>query len=88
MADLDTLILKHRPTAETDIDSWASDVAAALDATIRESELAADQYCWRLSIRNRHWLLFYSHLCEAAWLQPLEGVDKEVMTALQAEDYI
>ena len=84
MADFDTLLLTHRPDGEANLDAWAAQTAAELGATVRESEQAADHYCWRLSINGRHWLMFYSYLCEAAWLQPLEGMDEHVVETLQA----
>ena len=87
MADT-TITLNHVPQDEAQIDDWAQRVSDAINATIREQEVAADQYCWRLSINHKHWLLNYSAICDAAWLEPLENVDPTVIDALNREGFL
>ena len=71
----DTLQLSCLPSHDDlhSLQQWAERLAHLLAADIREFELAADQYCWRLSIAEQHWLLFYSALCQSVWLQALES---------------
>lgn len=73
------ITLKSTPP-EADHELWVNELCERIGATIREKEWAADQFCWRLSINQRHWLLFYSEICDAVWLQALE----EPETALEA----
>lgn len=86
--DDDVVVLNSPPGSELQLQSWAEQLATAIGASIRESEVGADQYCWRLSIHNRHWLLFYSALCDAVWIQALEGFDDEVKGLLRQQGYI
>ncbi|MGM0481168.1 MAG: DUF3630 family protein [Pseudomonadota bacterium] len=89
MADTeDTIVLADLPASESACDGWAQQLAARVNGIIREKELGADQFCWRLSIKHRHWLLFYSDLCEAAWLQPLEQADPDVLQSLKSAGYV
>ncbi|MGO1328614.1 MAG: DUF3630 family protein, partial [Idiomarina loihiensis] len=61
------ITLKSTPP-EADHELWVTKLCERIGATIREKEWAADQFCWRLSINQRHWLLFYSEICDAVWL--------------------
>lgn len=80
--------LTRLPTSEDEREQWADALATCLNAEIREREVAADQYCWRLSINHRHWLLFYSEICQAAWLEALEGDIGEVNDQLNDAGYV
>lgn len=83
-----TIILNYLPQDEANIERWANNLAAIVNATVREAEIAADQYCWRLSIDHKHWLLTFSFICESAWLEPLEEADPEVSEALRDKGYL
>ncbi|MBL4741942.1 MAG: hypothetical protein CMF12_02330 [Idiomarina sp.] len=87
MADT-TIVLNHLPNDEAELDDWASEIVNAIGASVRETEVAADQYCWRLSINHQHWLLNYSAICESAWLQPLESSPAEVVEKLRCKGYL
>lgn len=82
------IVLSYLPDDEQQLQSWAERVAEVINATIREREDAADQYCWRLSINQRHWLLTYSDLCQAAWLQALENNSDSVLERLHKVGYV
>lgn len=82
-----TITLKNTP-CEADIELWVNQFCERIGATIREREQAADQFCWRLSINQRHWLLFYSNICDAVWLQPLEHTGPEVKKRLAEHGYV
>lgn len=88
MANTDTISLQRLPDSEADLNSWVKQLTNAINADIREYEVAADQYCWRLSIQGKHYLLFYSELCLAAWLEPLEALDNRVLDSLEAAGYV
>lgn len=88
MVNDDNITLSTKPASETELTAWAEQLAEDINARIREYEEAADQYCWRLSINEKHWLLFYSALCEAAWLQPLEGNIDAVVNGLRDKGYV
>ncbi|WP_404400738.1 DUF3630 family protein [Idiomarina seosinensis] len=88
MADNESIVLAVLPATEAEYDDWADRLATCVDASIRGCEVAADQYCWQLSINHRHWLLHYSDICDAAWLEPLEGADVGVLQALNAAGYV
>lgn len=74
----DIVRLNTLPTSDEKLPDWAAQITALIGADIREYEVAADQHCWRLSIQQKHWLLIYSAICEAAWLQSLEGDDGNI----------
>ncbi|RUO73559.1 DUF3630 family protein [Idiomarina seosinensis] len=88
MANTDTISLQQLPSSEAELDSWVRQLTQAINAEIREHEVGADQYCWRLSIQGKHYLLFYSELCIAAWLEPLENLDNKVLHLLEAAGYV
>ncbi|MGM0526488.1 MAG: DUF3630 family protein [Pseudomonadota bacterium] len=88
MANTNTISLQPLPNSEAELDSWAKQLTNAINADIREHEVAADQYCWRLSVQGKHYLLFYSQLCLAAWLEPLETLDNKVLDSLEAAGYV
>ncbi len=85
--DQSIITLNGKP-AEQELDNWVAALCDTLDARIREKEIAADQFCWRLTINNQHWLLFYSEICDAVWLQALEEMSEEVIKNLRHADYI
>lgn len=85
--DSSVVTLKNTP-AEHELDSWVATLCDVINADIREKEMAADQFCWRLTINNQHWLLFYSEICDAVWLQALEGMSEEIIKNLRHADYL
>lgn len=87
ITDNSVIALQHTPP-ESEVDRWVTTLCETIKAHIREKEEAADQLCWRLTIHNQHWLLFYSSICDAAWLQALEGMSEEVIKNLRDADYI
>lgn len=82
-----TITLKNTPS-EAELELWVNQLCERIGAAIREREQAADQFCWRLSINGRHWLLFYSNLCEAVWLQALEHPEPDVKARLAEHGYV
>ncbi len=76
----EVITLTKLPNNDTDaaIDAWLADVCRIAEAAVKEHECSADLWSWRLAIANKHWLLHYSSLCEAAWLVPLEGTEQWV----------
>lgn len=83
----DIITLTRTPPSEG-MDDWVGTLCQCIGATIREKEQAADQFCWRLSLQSRHWLLFYSEICDAVWLQPLESCESPVKTRLMKNGYL
>jgi hypothetical protein len=81
------ITLKSTPP-EAELELWVDELCERIGATIREKEQAADQFCWRLSINQRHWLLFYSEICDAVWLQALEGLEPTVEAKLAELGYV
>lgn len=78
-----TIQLSSTPACESKLSAWGASIAATLGADIKEFEQAADHYCWRLAIERQHWLLFYSPICESAWLEPLEQPSDHVRNQLK-----
>ncbi|MGM0430499.1 MAG: DUF3630 family protein [Pseudomonadota bacterium] len=81
------ITLKSKPP-EAESELWIDELCERIGATIREKEQAADQFCWRLSINQRHWLLFYSEICDATWLQALEEPEPAVEAKLAEHGYV
>lgn len=84
----DNIITLKVTPPEATLDSWVNELCECIGATVREKELAADQFCWRLSLNQRHWLLFYSEICDAAWLQALEKPEPAVEARLAEHGYV
>ena len=81
------ITLKSTPP-ESELELWVDELCERIGATVREREQAADQFCWRLSINQRHWLLFYSEICDAIWLQALEEPQPAVQAKLAEHGYV
>ncbi|HAS15041.1 MULTISPECIES: DUF3630 family protein [Idiomarina] len=81
------ITLKSTPP-EAELELWVDELCERIGATVREREQAADQFCWRLSINQRHWLLFYSEICDAIWLQALEEPQPAVQAKLAEHGYV
>ncbi|KPD21025.1 DUF3630 family protein [Idiomarina abyssalis] len=81
------ITLKSTPP-EAELELWVDELCERIGATVREREQAADQFCWRLSINQRHWLLFYSEICDATWLQALEEPQPAVQAKLAEHGYV
>ena len=81
------MTLKSTPP-EAELELWVDELCERIGATVREREQAADQFCWRLSINQRHWLLFYSEICDAIWLQALEEPQPAVQAKLAEHGYV
>lgn len=84
----DDIITLNSTPPEAEVEFWVTELCECIGATVREKEQAADQFCWRLSIHQRHWLLFYSAICDAAWLQALDEPEAAVEARLADHGYV
>ncbi|RUO79893.1 DUF3630 domain-containing protein [Idiomarina tyrosinivorans] len=83
-----TIELPFPDLHEAELDVWAAQVASAAGGRVRECEVAADQWCWRLTIDQQHALLLYSTMCQAAWLELLERPQVDVTERLKRAGYV